>query len=93
MGKASRRGIGGRPKLPPSVIVRIGKAEFELAYKVSGFPISAPFREVFLSLLLRRRWTKIAWETLSEFLRKNRLSVHTTADGFTHIVHEARSRR
>jgi hypothetical protein len=43
--------VGGRPKLPPVVVVKIAEADHELAYKLLGVPLDTPFREVFHSLI------------------------------------------
>lgn len=41
----------GRPRLPRAVMVRISEEDKKLAYKLTGFPVSTPFRVVFQALI------------------------------------------
>ena len=42
---------GGRPKLPPTVVVKVGKEEYVRSYDVVGFSRDTPFRVVFQALV------------------------------------------
>jgi len=54
MGKRApaRRGLGGRPPLgEETVVVRVGKKEYELTFEIVKMRRDAPFREVYIELV------------------------------------------
>ena len=52
-GQAGKKNLGGRPPKPESVVVRIGKREYDLTFALVAMPRSAPFRDVYVELVRR----------------------------------------
>ena len=50
-GEVRKKDGRGRPRKPETVMVRIGKREYELTFTLVGMSRDRPFREVYLELV------------------------------------------